>query len=73
MIKIMARKKLHSVELKEGERKDQESFDLAQADDGLNSHVNIFNLYGAFLHDLAPICFQLAFFRYFFHSFAFLR
>jgi hypothetical protein len=26
----------------------KESFDLAQADEGLNSHVNIFNLYGAF-------------------------
>jgi hypothetical protein len=29
-------------------RETEESFDLAQADEGLNSHVNIFNLYGAF-------------------------
>ena len=28
--------------------KTKESFDLPQADEDLNSHVNIFNLYGAF-------------------------
>jgi hypothetical protein len=30
------------------EKLSTESFDLAQADVDLNSHVNIFNLYGAF-------------------------